>query len=128
MTKQRSKNQIKQCKTYPGADIDSNHNLVITETNLKCKKIKKGEITEKWNLEVLKKYENKTEFKEKCKKAFSNIQIDNSHSEKIKWDNIQKILKYQTEQVLGTQTKDARKPWMTDEIVELINERSKYKN
>jgi len=31
-------------------------------------------------------------------------------------------------EVIGTQKKNARKPWMTDEIVELINERRKYKN
>lgn len=77
---------------------------------------------------MLKKDEKKTEFKEKCKKAFSNIQIDICYSEEIKWDNIKKILKSQAEKVIGTQKKDARKLWMTDEIVELINERRKYKN
>jgi len=45
-----------------------------------------------------------------------------------KWNNIKKILKSQTKKVIGTQKKDARKPWMTYEIVELINERGKYKN
>ncbi|XP_060873900.1 craniofacial development protein 2-like [Metopolophium dirhodum] len=73
ITKQRFKNQIKQCKTYPGADIDSDHNLIIMETNLKYKKIKKGVFTNKWNLEVFKKDEKRIEFKEKCKKALNNI-------------------------------------------------------
>jgi len=45
-----------------------------------------------------------------------------------KWDNIKEILKSQAEEVTGSQKKDARKPWMTDEIVELINERRRYKN
>jgi len=47
MTKQRFKNQIKQCKTHPGTDINSDHNLVIIETQLKYKKIKKDKISKK---------------------------------------------------------------------------------
>jgi len=77
----------------------------------------------RFSIEVFKKDEKRIEFKEKCKKAFNNILIDNCHSEKNKWDNIKKILKSQAEEVIGTQKKDARKPWMTDEIVKLINER-----
>ncbi|KAL4083803.1 hypothetical protein QTP88_029119 [Uroleucon formosanum] len=127
ITKQRFKNQIKQCKTYPGADIDSDHNLIIMETNLKYKKIKKDVFTNKWNLEVLKKDEKRIEFKEKCKKALNNIQIENCQSEENKWENIKEILKIQAEEVLGTQKKEPRKPWMTDEIVKLINERRRAK-
>lgn len=41
MTKQRFKNQIKQCKNYLGADMNSDHNLVIMETQLKYKKLRK---------------------------------------------------------------------------------------
>lgn len=93
MTKQRFKNQIKQCKTYPGADIDSDHNLVIMETQLKYKKIKKNGITKKWNLERFKKDEKRIEYEEKCKETFSNIQIDSCHSMENKWDNIKKKFK-----------------------------------
>lgn len=44
MTKQRFKNQIQQFKTYPVADINCDYNLVIVETQLRYKKIKKGGI------------------------------------------------------------------------------------
>lgn len=42
MTKQRFRNQVKQCKMYSGADINSDHNVVIMETQLKYKKLRKG--------------------------------------------------------------------------------------
>lgn len=48
MTKQ-FKNQIKQCKTYPGADINSDHNLIIIETQLIYKKIEKVELLKNGN-------------------------------------------------------------------------------
>ena len=41
MTKQRFRNQIKKCKTYLGVDININHNLLIMESELKYKNIKK---------------------------------------------------------------------------------------
>ncbi|KAF0758392.1 neuroblastoma-amplified sequence-like, partial [Aphis craccivora] len=87
----------------------------------------KVDLQKKWNLEVFKKDEKRIEFKEKCKKAFHNILIDNCHSEENEWDNIKTILKSQVEEVIGTPQKDARKPWITDKIVKLINER-RYKN
>lgn len=59
MTKKRFRNQVKQCKTYPGADINSDHNFVIIETQLKYKKLRKDRSTKKWNLEMLKTEEKK---------------------------------------------------------------------
>lgn len=41
ITKQRFRNQIKQCKAYPGADIKSDHSLIIIESEFKYKNIKK---------------------------------------------------------------------------------------
>lgn len=66
LAKNRFKNQIKSCKTYPGADINTDHNLVMMKYDLKFKKIKKpSKKCYKWNLEKLKipdiaeKYQNK---------------------------------------------------------------------
>jgi hypothetical protein len=39
LVRRRYKNQVKLCKSYPGADIDSDHSLVIMES--RYKKIKK---------------------------------------------------------------------------------------
>lgn len=78
---------------------------------------------------MFKKDEKRIEFKEKCKKAFNNILIiDNCHSEENEWDNIKTILKSQAEEVIGTPKKETKEPWITDEIVKLINERRRYKN
>jgi hypothetical protein len=45
-----------------------------------------------------------------------------------KWKNIKQILKYRAEEILETREKKARKLWIIEEIIELINERRKYKN
>jgi endonuclease/exonuclease/phosphatase family metal-dependent hydrolase len=35
LVRERYKNKVKQCKSYPGADIKSDHNLVIMESQLR---------------------------------------------------------------------------------------------
>ena len=42
MIRHRFKNSVFQCKTYPGADIGSDHNPVIAKIKLKLKKIPKA--------------------------------------------------------------------------------------
>lgn len=54
MVKNRFKNQVKKSRSYPGADIDSDHNLVMMKCELKFKSItdKKKEIVQ-WKIKNL---------------------------------------------------------------------------
>ena len=38
MTRRRFKNSVKDCRTYPGADINSDHCLLVSEMVLRLKK------------------------------------------------------------------------------------------
>ena len=49
LVKQRFRNQVNDCKSYPGADIDSGHNPVIIKRILKFKITKKVTKTDKFN-------------------------------------------------------------------------------
>jgi maltooligosyltrehalose synthase len=128
MTKQRFKNQIKQCKTYPGADINSDHNLLIMESELKYKNIKKKNNFKKWNLQKLKNDETKMEYDRKCRDSFLMTVTPGNNTIEEKWKNIKQLLKYRAEEILETREKEARKPWIIEEIIELMNEKRKYKN
>lgn len=50
---QRFKNSIKNAKTYPGADLDTDHNLLAAELKTRLKHVKKKTTYEKWNTEKL---------------------------------------------------------------------------
>lgn len=53
LVKKRYRNQLKQSKSYPGADINSDHNLVM-ETRLCLKKSTRNkETVTKWCVEKL---------------------------------------------------------------------------
>ena len=59
-------------KTLPGADIDSDHNLLVAEVQTRLKAIKKaGKSKPKWNLEQIKSKEN--DVKEVIEQKFSQI-------------------------------------------------------
>ncbi|XP_067004726.2 craniofacial development protein 2-like, partial [Anabrus simplex] len=53
MIRQRFKNRVLDCKTFPGADVDSDHNLLVMKCHLKFKKLKKGQNAKRWDLDKL---------------------------------------------------------------------------
>ena len=54
MINTRFRNNVKQAKTYPGADIGSDHNPVVATVKINLKKIKKKVNMEQFNLDMLK--------------------------------------------------------------------------
>lgn len=111
-------------KTYPGADLQSDHNPVIGEYRTRLKKI----CTKVRTSYDIRKLKNER-VKEQCKKIMNetcrNIEVDSSVEEKIKTlnttvENIKiKVLKLDHMK---------HKPWMTDDIMDLVEERRKQKN
>jgi hypothetical protein len=54
LAKQRFRNSIRDVKTLPGADIDTDHNLLLAEVQTRLKTIKRaGKRNPKWNFEKL---------------------------------------------------------------------------
>ncbi|XP_066998280.2 craniofacial development protein 2-like, partial [Anabrus simplex] len=53
MIRQRFRNQVLDCKTFPRADVDSDHNLLVMKCHLKLKKLKKGRNARRWYLHKL---------------------------------------------------------------------------
>ena len=53
LVRQRYRNGVKNSHSYPGADINSDHNLVKMRMNIKMKKIMKPKKCKKWNTQIL---------------------------------------------------------------------------
>ncbi|KAL4088715.1 hypothetical protein QTP88_023799 [Uroleucon formosanum] len=80
MVKNRYKNQIKSSKSYPGADIDSDHNLVMIKSVLKFKKLERPKnIGPDWNLCQLKQPETRKLFEKKCKEKYKYFECLDKH-------------------------------------------------
>src|SRR5437867_6402342 len=55
LVRQRYRNGVKCCKSWPGADVFTDHTLVAMKMNIKLKTLKRGNRKHKWNIESLKK-------------------------------------------------------------------------
>jgi len=46
---------VKNARSYPGADVDSNHNLVAMKCSVRMKKLQKTRRQKKWDMENLRR-------------------------------------------------------------------------
>ena len=68
------RNNVKQVKTYPGADIDSDHIPVVMKPKIKLKKMEKPKVREQFDLELLKEESYKKEYNVKIQDSEMPIQ------------------------------------------------------
>jgi len=126
MVKQRYRNSVKNSHTFPGADADSDHNLVAMKAQLKLKKIKKPTRRQRWNLDEL-KGENKT----KLNGAFKRRIVDSEFNENdvnASWNLIKKSMLESAEETIGqARRRHAKKPWINEAMLQKMEERRKWK-
>lgn len=124
LVKQRYRNSVKSCKSYPGADCDSDHNLVMAKMRVTLKKIQRHSRQKKWEMENLKKKAG--EFREYLEgKVICGV------GEEIndRWRNLKDAVRDAAKEVIGYQKRNkAKKPWVTTEMLDKMEERRRFKN
>ena len=127
----RFKNAITQCKTFPSADCNSDHNLLFANVVCKLKKLKKVDRTAvpeyqllHTNLDVKKEYqiEVQNRFTE-----LENVPNGMTTAEED-WCNLETILIESAEKILPKKEFKPKQKWMTTEILQLMNSRRRLKN
>ena len=113
-------------RTFPGADISSNHNLVMAPFKLKLKAKhcpKNPHVC--LNLEKLKGPEVAKVFQAQAGGRFAALNLIDSNVEMLA-GNIKEVLLTTAEEVLGKRQKKIQ-PWITNEILDLCNKRSELR-
>lgn len=127
MVRQRFRNQVRDCKTCPGADIDSDHNLLLMKSVCKFKRLEKKKRKMRWDLQRLTDENNKNDFKQKIERGLTERQAEDSTDRE--WKIIKSVIKEAgKDTLLKINRKEGKKPWVTEEIIDLIDERKKHKN
>ena len=125
LVKWRYKNGVKNSRAYPGMDVYSDHNAVVMHLNVKFKKIKKAKKKLNWNLEELNK-ENGEKFIDQIENNIYTIPQETSEQ---LWNGIKEMITKSAEEHLGCKKKqNPKKPWITSEMIEKMDERRKWKN
>lgn len=123
----RFRNCIKSTKTYPGADAHSDHNLLCSILNIKLKQNKKSIKTMRTQQEILKEPEIIKEVNDNIHKI-AQSSLPNKSVEQ-NWQDIKaSLMNKKIEHILQPKEKKAKKEWMTQDILNLMEERRKHKN
>ena len=96
MVREQYRNSVKNCHAYPGADADTDHNLVMMTAFLTLKKVKKRKQKKRWDREKLKHCQE--EFAEAVDKK---IQHGATEPTDTRWQNFKKTVVTQAKKTVG---------------------------
>ena len=135
MVKRRYRNCVKDCRTYPGADINSDHSLLISKLNIRLKKTEKKKIKDQLDLEMLKQENIQQKYAVEVVNRFnmlSNEEIEqNEDSDEVmidkKWSYFKESIHKATKECVKKKEMKKHKEWMTEEILSMMKERKMVK-
>ena len=128
LTPRRFKSSINRAKTrtYPGADIGSDHDLVLMTMKVKLKKKQTAANPRiKFDLEKLKDPQINEIFQAQLGGRFAALNLLNSDINDLT-TSFTEIVQETAEEVLGRQRKK-HQPWITDDILDLCDKRRALK-
>ena len=122
---ERFRNAIRQAKSYPGADCDSDHNPVISKLYIRFRRKKVAKSTPKLDYTALRCNANtRQDFILRVQNRFEVLK----HEESNTWDAFKKASVTTAIETLPTRKKPNKKPWMTEEILKNMKERQEIKD
>lgn len=111
--------------TYPGADVGSYLNPITANFKLHLKIIRKRKASQKYDVQKL----NKTDIKKNMRLELNRLCNANDPESKDNpediWNNIKENLQDTCETVLGQQERMKIRPWMSDKILNIMEERKR---
>ena len=124
LVRQRYRNSVKNSRSYPGADADTDHNLVVMKINVMLKKIIKTSMKRKWDMKRLKT--NEAAF---SRSVEDSIQGKEGSSVESRWKDLKNwVLKIAKRHVGYQKGRRIKKPWVTEEMMTKMEERKKWKS
>lgn len=124
LVNRRFRNSCTSVKTYPGADIESDHVPLVGVFKVRMKRVRK-KTPKVYNMRLLKEPETKRKVEMKLNTQINDIG-DQLETERT-IEKIQKAVEGVKEEYLRVVKTDRRKPWMTNEIMAMMEERRKHK-
>ena len=127
LIKDRFRNCIKQARAYPGADIGSDHNPVVTKCRLKIKKIGCTKTSPKINIAAL-KGDITIEYNIAFKNKYSTLAEElDEQSVEGQWSILKKSLEAANAKIPKSKP-TGKQSWMTNNILVKMEERKAAKN
>jgi endonuclease/exonuclease/phosphatase family metal-dependent hydrolase len=133
MIRSRFRNSVVDVKTFPGADIGSDHNLLRAKIKVKLKIPIRAKRNEQRDMSLLRTPEYKNKFALEVRNRFEvlnmeeGVQTEEAEKEQTGWLCLKKCMQQAVEVVLPNKQKTKKMFWMNDHILSLMEERRKHK-
>ena len=127
--KRRYWNSVSNAKTYLGADADSDHNPVVIVIRMKLKKVLKEKRRESLHMERLKDDTTVSEYLRQSNLNMESAAPDDAMNISVRWTRLKEIVTRTARETLGNvKRKDNKKPWITAEMIDKMEERRTWKS
>jgi endonuclease/exonuclease/phosphatase family metal-dependent hydrolase len=127
LVRQRFRNSVKNSRSYPGADADSDHNLVMMTSELRLKRMQTSRRRRKWCLEEL--GQKQAQFQAKMDEAIAKRPTSTDGTVEGDWKAFREVVIQSAEAAIGYQkARRAKKTWISEKMIEKMDERRKWKN
>lgn len=125
MVKSRWKSSIRSCKTYPGADCGSDHQLLVMQFKVRLKNIK---LPQKKAINI--PGSRKEKFREGIQSELmkGKMRIMNNQNPNKEWEMLKDIINENTERLRHDSTFQTNKHWITQGTLVTIRERKEIKS
>lgn len=124
----RYRNSIKAIKTYPGADIASDHNPLAAKFEVKLKKLLSKQNKEIIHISQIQEPRIKEQLTERINEDLNTINKVSTDDVNKKWETLKNTLMMASKETLKGRKTKRNKTWMTDEVLKLMEKRRLYKN
>ena len=115
------KSSMMDVKTYPGADCDTNHVLLVTKTRAKTSCTKQKRRPGKLNVKLLNDPTIKAKFQHETEKWFqseaTNRNTLNANRPESLWTYYKTIWTQTAEQTIGRAKRAPQKPWISQKYM-----------
>ncbi|GFS24592.1 craniofacial development protein 2-like, partial [Elysia marginata] len=127
----RFKNSAINCRTYPGADIGSDHNPVIMQMTVKLQiPHSKQTKTVKYCTKLLQLPEEAEKYAVLVKNKFECLYVEEADATTDidqQWDCLNEAIEKTNEEFLPRVNREAKQEWITEDILDMMKERKRLK-
>ena len=123
LIKKRWKSSIKVAKTLPGADIGSDHQLLIADVRVKLKKTNNTQTVKRFNLQNISKHywlETNNRFEEL-------LSYEEERTPEELWTDIKESILDSANKHVPVKRRKKATPWLSREVIDLADERRQLK-
>ena len=126
---ERFRNSVTQVKTYPGADINSDHVPVVATFRLKLKKVTKAKFEPKRNIALLGTDTDVTEkYAVEVRNSYAALEDEmDDDTAGERWGALAEAIEKGLKEAVPKTKRRKRKSWMTEEILDMMDKRRQVK-